>query len=85
MSPSRRDRRRRLRSQPQATTPEPSAVLYAVIDDSLSPTSPVADSVDLFVRQEEAERFSEEVRGDDHEIATKLRVEERELDGSGLN
>ena len=31
------------------------------------------------------ERFIEEVRGDDPEVAAKLRVEERELEAGGLN
>ena len=36
----------------------------------------------MFVRREDAERFIEEVRGDDDpELAAKLRVEERELGG----
>ena len=33
-----------------------------------------------FVRREDADRFIEEVRGDDPEIASNLRIEERELD-----
>jgi hypothetical protein len=33
--------------------------------------------------REDAERFIEEVRGDDPEVAAKLRIEERELDGVG--
>jgi hypothetical protein len=35
---------------------------HAVIDDSLSPTVPLGDSLDVFVRCEDAERFIEEVR-----------------------
>jgi hypothetical protein len=38
-------------------------VVYAVVDDSLSPTSPLGDSIDVFVRREDAERFGEEIRG----------------------
>jgi hypothetical protein len=37
------------------------------------------------MRREGCERVIEEVRGDDPEIATKLRIEERELDAGGLN
>ncbi len=37
------------------------------------------------MRREDAERFIEEVRGDDPELAAKLRVEERELDAGGMN
>jgi hypothetical protein len=33
-------------------------VVYAVVDDSLSPTSPLGDSRDVFVRREDAERFT---------------------------
>ena len=35
--------------------------------------------------REDAERFIEEVRGDDPEVAAKLRIEERELEAGGLN
>ena len=34
--------------------------------------------------REDAERFIEEVRGDDPEVAAKLRIEERELEAGGL-
>jgi len=37
------------------------------------------------IRPEDAERFIEEVRGDDPEVAASLRIEERELDAGGLN
>jgi hypothetical protein len=37
-------------------------IVYAVVDDGLSPTSPLGDSFDLFVRREDAERFIEDVR-----------------------
>jgi hypothetical protein len=37
------------------------------------------------VRREDAERFIEEVRGDEPELAPKLWVEERELGAGGLN
>ena len=35
----------------------------------------------MFIRREDAKRFVEEVRGDDPEVAAKLRIEERELEG----
>ena len=35
---------------------------------------------DHVIRREDAEHFIEEVRGDDPEVAAKLRIEERELD-----
>lgn len=60
-------------------------IVYAVVDDALSPGFPLGDSLEVFVRQEDAERFIEEVRGDDPEVAAKLRIEERELAAGGLN
>jgi hypothetical protein len=41
--------------------------------------------LEVFVRREDAERFIEEVRGDDPDVAAKLRVEERELEAGGPN
>jgi hypothetical protein len=38
----------------------------------------------VFIR-EDAERFIEEVRGDDPEVAATLRIEARELEAGGLN
>ena len=37
----------------------------------------------MFIRREDAEWFIEEVRGDDPEIAAKLRIQERELESAG--
>jgi hypothetical protein len=34
---------------------------------------------------EDAERFIEEVRGDEPDVAAKLRIEEREFEDGGLN
>jgi hypothetical protein len=47
--------------------------------------SPLGDAVDTFVRREDAERFVEEVRGDEPDLASYLRIEERELEAGGLN
>ena len=55
------------------------------MDDALSPDFPLGDAVEVFVRREDAERFIEEVRGDDPEVAAKLPIEERELEAGGLN
>jgi hypothetical protein len=41
--------------------------------------------VETFVRREGAERFIEEVRGDDPDLASYLRIEERELEAGGLS
>jgi hypothetical protein len=32
-------------------------LVFAVLDDSLSPTSPLGDSLEVFVGREDAERF----------------------------
>jgi hypothetical protein len=58
-------------------------LVCAVVDDSLSPTSPLGDSLDISCRREDAERFIEEVRGDEPELAEELRIEERELEAGG--
>jgi hypothetical protein len=49
-----------------------------------SPIGALGDSVEVFIRREDAERFVEKVRGDDLELAACLRIEERELDAGGL-
>ena len=59
-------------------------IVYAVVDDALSRDFPLGDSLEVFVVREDAERF-EEVRGDDPELASRLRIEERELEAGGLN
>jgi len=46
---------------------------------AFSPDFPLGDAVDTLIRREDAERFIEEVRGDEPEIAANLRIEEREL------
>jgi hypothetical protein len=48
-------------------------------------TSPLGDAVDTFIRREDAERFIEEVRADEPEVASYMRIEERELEEGGLN
>ncbi len=60
-------------------------IVYAVVDDLLSATFPLGQALEVFIRRDDAERFIEEVRGDDSEIAAKLRIEERELEAGGLN
>ena len=59
-------------------------IVYAVVD-ALSPDFPLGVELEVFVRREDAERFIEEVRGDEPEIGAKLRIEERELAAGGLN
>jgi hypothetical protein len=59
----------------------PSPVLvYAVVSEMLSPSTQLGEVVETFVRREDAERFVEEVRGDDPDLSSYLRIEERELE-----
>ena len=37
-------------------------ILYAVVDDALSPDFPLGVELKVFIRREEADRFIEEVR-----------------------
>ena len=60
-------------------------LVYAVVDDALSPTFPLGDALEVYVRREDAERFIEEIRGDEPELAESLRIEERELRAGELN
>jgi len=60
-------------------------IVYAIIDLRSSPDHPLGDAVETFVRREDAERFIEEVRGDDPDLASYLRIEERELETGALN
>jgi len=53
-------------------------IVYAVVDDAISPDFPLGDSLEVLVRREDVERFIEELRGDDHETREALRIEERE-------
>ena len=55
-----------------------------VVDDALSPDFPLGVEPEVFVRREDAERFIEEVRGDDPKLASNLRIEERALEAGGL-
>jgi hypothetical protein len=57
----------------------PSPVLvYAVVSEMLSPSTQLGEVVETFVRREDAERFVEEVRRDDSELAAHLRRPARE-------
>ena len=48
--------------------------VYAVVDHALTPDFPLGLEFEVFVRREDAERFVAEVRGDQPELAPKLRV-----------
>ena len=54
--------------------------VYVILDERSSATNPLGDAVETFIRREDAERFIEEVRGDDPELASDLRIEEREFE-----
>ena len=58
-------------------------IVHAVVDDALSPDVPLGDSLEVFIRREGAERFVEEVRGDEPDLVSYLRIEERELEAGG--
>jgi hypothetical protein len=58
--------------------------VHAIVDLRSSPNHPLGDAIETFIRREDAERFIEEVRGDDPELAGHLRIEERELQAGGL-
>jgi hypothetical protein len=60
-------------------------IVYAIIDVRTARDHPLGDAVETFIRREDAERFIEEVRGDDPGLASYLRIEERELGAGGLN
>ena len=60
-------------------------IVYAVVDDALSSDFPLGVKLEVFIRRADAERFIEEVRGDEPEMAAKLMIEERELEAGGLN
>jgi hypothetical protein len=57
--------------------------VYAIIDDRSSPEHPLGEAVEVFIRLEDTERFIDEVRGDEPELAIYLRIEERELERVG--
>jgi hypothetical protein len=52
-------------------------IVYAIIDARSSSTSSLGDAIETFIRREDAERFVEEVRGDEPELASYLRVRRR--------
>jgi hypothetical protein len=60
-------------------------VVYAVLEVRSSPDHPIGDAVDVFVRREDAERFVEDVRRDDPELGSDVRIEELELEAGARN
>jgi hypothetical protein len=53
-------------------------LVYVIRDTRCSLDHPLGDAVDVLVRREDAERFLDEVRNDDPELARHLRIEQRE-------
>jgi hypothetical protein len=46
---------------------------------------PLGAAVDVFIRREDADRFIEDVRRDEPELAARLRIEPTELDAGHRN
>lgn len=55
-------------------------IVFAIHDLRSSPDHPLGDTVETFVRRGDSERFIEDVRGDDPDLASYPRIEERELE-----
>jgi len=55
-------------------------IAYAVVYDALSRDFPLGDSLEVFIRREDADRFIEEVCGDNPEVAETLRIDARHLE-----
>jgi hypothetical protein len=47
-------------------------IVYAEVDDALSPDFPLGGAIEMFIRREDAERFIEEVRRDNPEPVVKV-------------
>jgi hypothetical protein len=60
-------------------------IVYAIRDLRSSPDHPLGEAVEVLVRRDDAERFIENVRRDDSELANYLRIVERELEAGGRN
>ena len=58
--------------------------VYVIFDERSRPDNPLGDAVETYIRLKDAEHFIEEVRDDDPELASYLRIEERELEAGGL-
>lgn len=58
-------------------------LVFAIVDLRSSPDHPLGDAIETFVRRQDAERFIEEVRSDDPDLASYLRIEVRGLQAGG--
>ena len=70
-----------MRNRTRSTAPD-QLTAYGIAAKTLTPQ---CSGPDDFVRREDAERFIEEVRGDDPDLASHLRIEERGLEVGGRN
>jgi hypothetical protein len=55
----------------------PRVTVYPIIDLRSSRSHPLGEAVETFIRREDAERFVEDVRGDDPELLSYLLIEQR--------
>jgi len=54
---------------------EPGLVIVcAVVDDALSPDVPLGDSLEVFVRRDDAEQLTEDVRGNTPELTGRYGI-----------
>ena len=60
-------------------------VVYVIRDERCSLDHPLGDAIEVLIRREDAERFLDQVRQDDPELARHLRIVERELEAGSLN
>ena len=60
-------------------------VVYVIRDERCSLDHPLGDAIEVLIRREDAERFVDEVRRVDPELARHLRIVERELEAGSLN
>jgi hypothetical protein len=58
-------------------------LVFAIVDLRPSLDHPLGEAIETFVRREDAERFIANVRRDDVQLASPLRIVERELEGVG--
>jgi hypothetical protein len=60
-------------------------LVLAIIDGRSSLDHPLGDAIETFVRREDAEQFIANVKRDDPQLASHLRVVEREIETGGEN
>jgi hypothetical protein len=60
-------------------------LVFAVVDLRSSLDHPLGDAVETFIRREDADQFIARVRRDDPQLASHLRVVEREREAGGRN